>query len=231
MELELRAWSLDSCPDHSDLWCCSVQRSSWSHGEQGRQAVGGHKPVLLPVRTSMCLFRTRRDTAQALVTLLRSAQLPREQLWHCGQAKVRRDESYPRQKHKKKCYCYSGPRCWDVFCKSCGKHLLSLMFLLCWCLFCPWCQCGDGVLFAQRWAEVCVWLVLRSFHKRKYDLEKFMLEKLENRRGKWWSNQTSKTWTIWGFLVCNLKNQTIIQYIFSLKTSLELLLFELNCFP
>lgn len=62
----------------------------------------------------------------------------------------------PTQGESKKIHYYwSGPRCWDVFCKSGWKHLLSLMFLLCWCPFCPWCQCGDSVLFAQHRAGVC----------------------------------------------------------------------------
>jgi len=44
----------------------------------------------------------------------------------------------------------------------------------------------------QHFAEVCAQLVLRNFWKSKYDLERFVLEKLEDRRGKWWFKKISQ---------------------------------------
>lgn len=56
----------------SSVLLCAEQHTE----PQGAGEVSsGDKPVLLPVKTGMCIFRTRHDTPQAPITLLRSAQL------------------------------------------------------------------------------------------------------------------------------------------------------------
>lgn len=101
----------------------------------------------------------------------------------------------------------------------------NLVGNICFC----WHLCFAG---ACSFPSVSVGIV-SCWHKSKSDLERFMLEKLENGRRKWWFNQTSQMWMIWGILASHLRSvilkTPIIQYIFSLKTSLELFLFELNC--
>lgn len=185
------------------LLCAEQHLEAGGAGEVG----GGNRPALLPVKLSVCIFRMRPDTPQAPLTPLGKSLLTWQESWHCSCAKIRGGEPYPRGKYKK---C-SGPCCWGVYYKSCGKLLCSLTFLLCWCLLCP--GAGGGMVPCLRSpGQRCVHSS-GAFTKANM-LQKGLCWKSQKTWGKWWLNQTSQMWTRWlvfwkSFNVCNWKKNLL----------------------